>query len=160
MSFQAIVEAESNINDLQQSLDNALRSVGSVSVVGQGLDYGDSKTRVALLLDTAQSDWILQAVVFSDGSFDDLDNQVSEWLGRTPCRVFGLSLSYGNSKWRVLITYTVQAVDNNIVKSEKEGGAEAEAQGITQDLASAKSVSGFGFAYQGSDFAAMVIYTQ
>ena len=160
MSFQAIVEAESNIQSLQQSLDTALKSVGSASVAGQGLDYGNSKTRVALLLDTSQDDWILQAVVFSDSSFDDLDNQVSEWLGKTPCRVFGLTLSYGNSKWRALITYTLQAVDNNIVKSEMEGGSEAEAQGIDSDLASAKSVSGFGFAYQGGDFAAMYIYTQ
>ena len=59
-----------------------------------------------------------------------------------------------------MITYTLQAVDNNIVKSEKEDSTEEEAAGIDQDLAGAKSVSGFGFAYHDSNSGAMYIYTQ
>ena len=76
--------------------------------------------------------------------------------------IVGLSLAYGNQKWRVMITYSLDdgpGAGKYVVKYEKDSKPSDEQDGITSDLAGAENVAAYGFTYGGNYFAAMFIYT-
>ena len=159
---QPVFESSTKMSDLDDALNDKLKYFPATGIIGLGLDYGNDKNRVGLLLkrDRGGVTQILAKAFSSSGNLASLAEAVNDWLEDNPGTILDLALKKSNQEWKALLFYNSSEADGTY----KAGSAEEETRSDEQDniqaaLSEVANVAAFGFSYGSSNYGAMWIYT-
>jgi len=106
MTINTFSSSKKSASKLESSLNKNLKNLIVESILGTGIDYGNSKNRGSLMISTG-SGRKCQVKIWAVKGASDLEKDIQKFLNGADFdgEIADLSVAYGNGKWRVMLTY-------------------------------------------------------
>ena len=106
MTINTFSSSKTTASKLESSLNKNLKNLIVESILGTGIDYGNSKTRGSLMISTG-SGRKCQVKIWTAKEASDLEKNIRTFLNGADFdgEIADLAVAYGNGKWRVMLTY-------------------------------------------------------